>query len=131
MRDGGDVERPTSQRYRPLPGDGLVIGADGVKLNLDGHRVIGTLMPSPGLPRNASNASGITFRKTSGSVVTNGEVLQFAIGVQIKDGSANRVTRMNIHDNIGLSDGDGIAVFGMMPVQDAAREDESVARIPI
>ena len=32
---------------------------------------------------------------------------------------------------IGDDPEDGIAVFGMMPVQDAAREDESVARIPI
>lgn len=96
----------------PCPGDGLIIGADGVTLDLGGHRVLGTLMPSPGLARNATNASGITFRTTAGSRVMNGEVSQFAIGVQITGGAANRVTRMNIHDNIGRTDGDGVAVFG-------------------
>lgn len=106
----------TSIRLRadigPCAGDGLVIAADGVTVDLGGHHVFGILSPSPGLAANAADASGITFRGTTGSQVMNGEVSRFAMGVQISAGAANRVTRLHVHDNIGHDDGDGVAVFG-------------------
>ncbi len=95
----------------PCAGDGLIVGASGITLDLNGHRVIGTLERTPGLASNTANASGITFRMTHGSKLTGGEVLHFAVGVRIGRGSANRITRLNVHDNVGRDDGDGIAVF--------------------
>lgn len=97
----------------PCPGDGLIIAADGITLDLGGHRVFGTFESSP-VPANSVDAAGISFRQVQGSTVSNGEVFNFAAGVRIRGGSQNRVTRLNLHDNIGRSgtDGDGIAVFG-------------------
>ena len=96
----------------PCAAGGLIIGADGVTLDLGGHKVLGTLNPTPGQASNTANAAGITLRNTRGSTVTNGEVLRFAVGVQIGRGAANHVTRLNVHDNLGRDNGDGIAVFG-------------------
>jgi len=96
----------------PCPGDGLVIGADNITLDLNGHRVSGKLNPSPGSPTNTANARGVTFRRTRGSTVMNGEVTRFAVGVAIGGGSANHVTGLNVHDNLGTDDGDGISVSG-------------------
>ena len=103
----------------PCTGPGLIIAADGITLDLNGHRVVGKLTPMPGQAANASNASGILFRNTRGSKVMNGEVTRFSIGVKILRGAGNRVTGMNVHDNIGRGDfdkpeqaGDGIAIYG-------------------
>lgn len=96
----------------PCAGAGLVIAADGVTLDLGGHRVLGTLSPRPGLAVNTANAAGILLRRTSRSTVVNGEVAAFAIGVQIAGGAGNHVSRLHVHDNIGVDNGDGIAVFG-------------------
>ncbi|MCA1684257.1 MAG: right-handed parallel beta-helix repeat-containing protein, partial [Actinobacteria bacterium] len=96
----------------PCTGDGLIIGADGITLDLNGYRVIGKLSPSPGTPTNTVNARGVTFRHTRGSTVMNGEITRFAVGVAIEGGSANRATTLNVHDNIGTDDGDGVAVYG-------------------
>lgn len=96
----------------PCPGDGLIIAADGITLDLNGHRVFGTFEPTP-VPANSVNAAGISFQQVQGSTVRNGEVFNFAAGVRIQGGAENHVTRLNLHDNIGRSgtDGDGIAVF--------------------
>jgi parallel beta-helix repeat protein len=96
----------------PCTGPGLVVAADNVTLDLHGHRVVGRLDPLPGQAANTANASGITFRRTRGSAVKGGEVLRFAIGVRIDRGSGNRVTDLDVHDNIGRDNGDGIALFG-------------------
>jgi len=57
-------------------------------------------MTSPGISRNVANASGIVFRKTRGSTVTNGEVSQFAIGVQITGGGQTGESRLR-HQPVG------------------------------
>ncbi len=95
----------------PCPNDGLIIAASGITLDLAGHTVTGTFDPSqPGTP---PDHEGITFRQVQGSTVKNGEVTGFSTGVLIDGGSHNRVTRLDVHDNIGRpSAGDGIAVVG-------------------
>jgi parallel beta-helix repeat protein len=95
----------------PCPGDGLIIGASNITLDLNGHSVTGTFDPlTPGRP---PMDEGITLRQVQGSTVKNGEVTHFSTGVMIDGGSANRVTQMNVHDNRGRpSAGDGITVFG-------------------
>lgn len=111
---GAEVTSSTrlTQDIGPCPGPGLVIAADGVVVDLGGHRVAGTLTPMPGMAANAANASGVTFRNSTGSTVRNGEVTGFAAGVVLAGGAGNRVTLLDVHDNIGRDNGDGIALFG-------------------
>jgi parallel beta-helix repeat protein len=96
----------------PCPDNGLVIGADDVRLDLNGHRVFGTADPGDG--------AGVLVSKRSGVTVTNGTVTGFDAGVVIEGGSGNRVTGVTARDNIGRATvfgvpgtqyGDGIAIL--------------------
>jgi parallel beta-helix repeat protein len=91
----------------PCAGTGLIIGADGVTLNLGGHRVFGT--PAPG------EGAGILIEGRRNVSVTNGTVQFFDAGVAILGGGSNRVGRIQALDNVGSGAtdfGDGIAVSG-------------------
>lgn len=97
----------------PCPNNGIVIGADNIMLNLNGHRVFGT--PEPG------DGAGILLHERTGVRVRNGTVTNFDGGVVIEGGSANKVFLMTVQDNIGSSGsstvddtlyGDGIAITG-------------------
>lgn len=93
----------------PCEEDGLIIGASGITVDLGGHRVVGTYDP---YPRTPPDEEGITFQHVQGSTVKNGAVTRFSTGIFINGGSGNRVTQMNVHDNIRQSSaGDGIAVY--------------------
>jgi len=92
----------------PCDGDGIVVGADGITVNLNGHRVTGA--PGP------DNSVGIRLTRRSRVVVTGGKVADFGAGVAIMGGSHNIVARVKAHDNVGPIDGsgdfgDGIAIF--------------------
>lgn len=102
----------------PCPGDGLVIGANNITLNLNGHSVFGT--PGPGSGRQA----GIRLSRRTGVRVTGqtlagarrGTVRGFDAGVAIDAGSANTVENLVVRDNIGPNDEtvelcDGIVAF--------------------
>ncbi|CAN5248595.1 hypothetical protein BH24ACT1_BH24ACT1_03110 [soil metagenome] len=88
----------------PCTGTGLVIGADGVTLNLGGHRVFGTNQPGEG--------PGILIEDRQNVSVANGTVQFFDAGVAILGGGSNRVGRIQALDNVGFGPdfGDGIAV---------------------
>lgn len=102
----------------PCAGDGIIIGADNITLNLNGHHIFGT--PGPG----DGNQAGVRapFR-TGVSVVGNrrgslpaGTIRDFDAGVFINGGGSNRIRDLVVRDNIGPLDsnallGDGIAVF--------------------
>ncbi|MDQ3973078.1 MAG: right-handed parallel beta-helix repeat-containing protein [Actinomycetota bacterium] len=98
----------------PCPANGLIIEADGVKLDLNGYTVFGT--PDVG------DGAGILVRGSREVKVTNGTVTQFDGGVVIEGGGANNVTGVVARDNIGHSEGhppapgtrygEGIAVEG-------------------
>ncbi len=93
----------------PCEEDGLIIAASGITVDLGGHQVIGTYAPHP---RTPPDEEGITFRDVQGSTVRNGAVTRFSTGIFIGGGSENRVTRMDVHDNVGRSAaGDGIAIY--------------------
>ncbi len=95
----------------PCPGDGLIIAASHITLDLNGHSVTGTFDPLT--PGRRPVDEGITLRQVRDSTVKNGEVTHFSTGVKIDGGSENLVTRMNVHDNRGRpSAGDGITVLG-------------------
>jgi len=94
----------------PCPADGLIIGADSITLDLNGHRVFAVSDPQGG------EFAGIHLRGVSGAIVRNGSVSGFDAGVFVDRGSGNLITRLTAHDNIGGTDvasvlGDGVLVF--------------------
>lgn len=72
---GQTVTRNTvlSHDLGPCAGDGVVVSADGITVNLNGHRVLGTSGPADNV--------GIRLRRTTGVVVSGGTVTGFGAGV--------------------------------------------------
>lgn len=92
----------------PCPGDGIIIGANDITLNLAGHHLTGSGVPS-------ADSVGIHLSGRRGVAVTGGEVSGFATGVAIEGGAGNTVSKIFVHDNVGLQNGnfgDGIGIFG-------------------
>jgi hypothetical protein len=95
----------------PCPGDGIVVGADNVTLDLGGHTVAGALGPGDG------SHAGIRLTRRTGVTVKNGTVRDFDAGVALFGGSGNTVTHLVVSDNVGPPSGsspelgDGIAVL--------------------
>ncbi len=91
----------------PCSNYGIIIGADGITLDLNGHHVFGT----PGPTRDGA---GVYLQNRTGVTVRNGTVRNFSVGVAIDGGANNTVTGVTARDNIGgLGDigGDGIAIM--------------------
>ena len=94
----------------PCPGDGLVIGADRVKLNLNGHMIFGT-------SARAGTHVGVRIQGHTKVTVTGGTVTGFDAGVAIIGGSANTVSKLTVTNNVGNPDftssifGDGVVIF--------------------
>ncbi len=97
----------------PCPDNGIVVGADRIRLDLNGHRVFGT--------PDAGDGAGVLLRQRTGVHVTGGTVSNFDAGVAIVGGSGNKVTDITARDNIGhtgtsgggedVQFGDGIAIL--------------------
>ncbi len=91
----------------PCSGDGIVVGADNITLDLNGHSVFGTGQHGDG--------AGVLVSLRTGVTVKNGTVRLFDGGVVIEGGSSNTVSGVTAHDNVGQSGdtqyGDGIAVL--------------------
>ena len=102
----------------PCPGDGLIIGANNVVLNLNGHTLSGT-------GGSSGVTAGIRLPMRTGVQIlggsaggSKGTVTGFAAGVFLGGGSNNLVQGLTVRDNIGpTSDapdaylGDGIVLF--------------------
>lgn len=82
----------------PCPSTAIVIGADNVKLDLNGHRVFGT--PEPG------EGPGILSRNHRGVHIRNGTVSDFDAGIAIEGGGNNKVMGVTARDNIAAPAGD-------------------------
>ncbi len=101
----------------PCPANGIIIGADNIMLNLNGHTISGT--PGSG----DGNAAGVRLPNRSGATVTGlpgrsgkkGTVTGFDAGVFINRGSGNTIENLTIRDNISPGGdallGDGIVLF--------------------
>ncbi|MCA1702075.1 MAG: right-handed parallel beta-helix repeat-containing protein [Actinobacteria bacterium] len=102
----------------PCQGNGVIIGADNIMLNLNGYTISGT--PGPG----DGNAAGVRLPNRSGVLVTGqpgdsgrkGIITGFDAGVLVNGGSGNTVKNLTLRDNIGPATraaflGDGIAVM--------------------
>jgi Right handed beta helix region len=75
---------------------GIIVGADNVTLDLNGHTVFGAVGGAAG-----EGAGVYVFRRT-GVTVRNGTVRDFDGGVVIEGGAANTVTGITARDNIGI-----------------------------
>ncbi|MGI9119569.1 MAG: right-handed parallel beta-helix repeat-containing protein [Acidimicrobiales bacterium] len=91
-------------------GDGVIVAADGVTLDLNGHRIFGFAGPGDG-------AAGIRVPNHRQVTIRNGTVSGFDAGVVIGGGGSNTVSGMTVRDNVGPDDaftaelGDGIFVL--------------------
>jgi parallel beta-helix repeat protein len=89
------------------PGDGLVIGADGIEVRLAGHTVDGV---------GAAGSAGIRVAGHDGVVVRGpGLVKEFDDGVRVEGGTGNRVRDVEVTLNgvgIHLVEADGGRVVG-------------------
>ena len=97
----GDVLTEDTKLSRSLvdcPGDGLVIGADNVRLDLDGHKIDG-------------QGSGIGIANPDGHDgirIEDGTVREFGTGIELTDTSGSKLRKLKVLAN----NGDGIALQG-------------------
>lgn len=87
----------------PCKGDGLVIGADNVTVNLNGFAISGHSSVE-------GTNIGIRMVQRSGVTVTGGTVSGFDAGIALIGGSGNTVTHVTAQDNLGPRQLD-VAVF--------------------
>ncbi len=93
----------------PCAGNGVIVGADGITVDLGGRTIFGFAGPADG------NAAGIRLPGRTRVTVTNGTVRDFDAGVVIRNGGLNTVTGLAVLDNVGPDEfepplGDGIYV---------------------
>lgn len=98
----------------PCEGDGLVIGASNITLDLNGHDVVGL----EGTPQVTGTGAGILNDGHSNVTITDSvggsEVKGFDGGVVLREGSDNTVSNLDIVGNVGgpVSQwGEGIGVW--------------------
>ena len=115
--------------------NGIVIGADDITLDLNGHRIDGDGTESPGCdPKTEPCDFGIANEGHDGVTVRDGSVREFGIGVLVGGARENRVLNISSssHDSFGAAvggssrsvirggsfsrniapEGDGIGLFG-------------------
>ena len=87
---------------------GIVIGADNITLDLNGHTVRGT-------SNLVNDGAGVYVFRRTGVTVKNGTIRHFDCGVAIEGGSGNTVTGIRAQDNIGAAGatrcGEGVAIL--------------------
>jgi len=89
------------------PNNGIVIGADDITLDLNGHTVDGDGAPFPSCPEGASCDIGIDNTAGHGGVtIRSGSVRGFDVGILVLGGRENRLSRLSSAHNTTL----GLAV---------------------
>ena len=83
----------------PCQGDGVILGASNISLNLNGHTITGSHDPALS-PLSSTEQVGVLVNNESNDTVFNGTVDYFDAGVAINGGSANTVRGIYAHDNI-------------------------------
>jgi parallel beta-helix repeat protein len=86
----------------PCLTDGIIIGASGITLDLNGFTV-------SGVAGQLTQGVGVRLAGHSGVTVTNGTVTKFQAGVSIENGASNTVSDLTAVENTG---GDGIVISG-------------------
>lgn len=120
LRCGSVLTTDTTLRHDLLGcvGDGLVIGADGIKIDLNGHRITGDAVEDP-------NDMGIRVTGHHGVHVTNGTLRGFSRGIVFDGSSAGVVTSMTVRQMTGRgivvdNGSDGARVVGNVSVDNVA-----------
>ena len=85
----------------PCASGGLIVRGSGVTLDLNGHRVFGSVTPGDGI--------GILLVDATGSAVVRGTVSNFDGGISILRGGGNRIESVRAVANIGQ---EGVTAFG-------------------
>jgi parallel beta-helix repeat protein len=83
------------------PGDGVVIGADDIRLDLNGHTIEGTGIPS--YVNGITSEYGVENAGHSDVTIENGEIEGFEYGVELTDADRNHLRGLEIY-------GTGIAI---------------------
>jgi parallel beta-helix repeat protein len=127
------------------PNNGIVIGADGITLDLAGHRIDGDAAPAAGCdPETEWCDVGVANDGHDGVTIKDGSVQEFAFGVGAGDARENRVLRISSRRQVffgafvfgsarGLirggnfshntpPEGDGIGMFGCRHMRIVANE---------
>ena len=81
------------------PNNGIVIGADGITLDLGGHTISGDGKPVRRCPRRQPCDSGVFNDRHDGVTVRNGSVSGFAFGVSVGRARENRVLDISSSQN--------------------------------
>ena len=95
------------------PSNGIVIGADNITLDLNGHTVGGDGVPTGSCFDDGICDLGISNDAGhSGVTITGGTVRGFDIGTSVVGGSENRIQRVALANNstFGVSVGDSTAI---------------------
>ncbi|MCA1683550.1 MAG: right-handed parallel beta-helix repeat-containing protein, partial [Actinobacteria bacterium] len=102
----------------PCSGDGVVIGANGITLNLNGHRIFGPGTGSDGTHPGIRVAghTGVTIKGATAPGPNQGSVTGFDAGVALIGGSKNTIANLTVSDNyagqgLGSEFGDGIVLL--------------------
>ena len=127
------------------PNNGVVIGADDITLDLNGHRIDGDATEAPGCdPEIELCDRGIANESHDGVTVRDGSVREFGIGVLVGGARENRVLNISSsrHDFFGAvvggssrsvirggsfsrniaPEGDGIGLFGSHHIRIVSNE---------
>jgi hypothetical protein len=81
------------------PNNGIVIGANNVRLDLNGHRIDGDGTPFAGCPQNEFCDGGVVNDGRDGVTVVHGSVREFAVGVFVASARHNGVLRISSSRN--------------------------------
>jgi parallel beta-helix repeat protein len=81
------------------PSNGIVIGADNITLDLNGHKISGDMAlvdceRGTACDRGVDNSQG-----HSGVTIMNGSISGFAIGVWLEDADTNKVRKLRVAEN--------------------------------
>ncbi len=104
------------------PSNGLVIGADDLTLDLNGHTIDGDAALQDPCPEGTGCDLGVdNGAGHSGLLVVNGTVMEFDFGVVVGGADSNVLSRLTVTDNISS----GITVFDSTQVH---LEQSTIAR---
>lgn len=84
----------------PCEGDGLIIGANGITLDLGGHTIHG-LPQVPQTNLQGGTGAGVLVDDRTKVTIKNGVIKEFDGGVAIRGGGENEVTGITVKDNVG------------------------------
>jgi parallel beta-helix repeat protein len=82
------------------PSNGIVIGADNVTLDLDGHVIDGDAGEFTACPPDEPCDLGVFSSGHSGITIKGGTVREFTFGVILDTAENARVSRLAVHDNL-------------------------------